>query len=148
MVPHDPKEEFARRLNAALDAAGVPPKGRGRQVTVAKMFGVSQKGARKWLVGEALPTTKRIALIAKRLGVRGEWLLTGQGPMRPGGEDALEGGKRVVSEHTMPVEWTSTVSGPVQEAVRGIVETAEKDPDTAEEIADVVLTILRHKRKG
>ena len=64
-----------------MDRAGVPPKGKGRQVIVGKMFGVSQKGARKWLEGEAIPDTKRIPEIAKKLGVRGEWLLTGMGSM-------------------------------------------------------------------
>ena len=82
MVTSNPKEEFSRRLNKALDLAGIPPKGRGRQVAVAKMFGVSQKGARKWLEGESIPDTKRLPEIARRLNVRGEWLLTGQGPMR------------------------------------------------------------------
>lgn len=82
MLAVDPRVLFARRLNEALDGAGVPEKGKGRQVKVAKMFGVSQKGARKWLEGEAIPNTKRIAQIAARLEVAGEWLLTGQGEMR------------------------------------------------------------------
>lgn len=43
------------------------------------MFGVSQKGARKWLEAEAIPDTKRIPQIADRLGVTAEWLLTGRG---------------------------------------------------------------------
>lgn len=47
------------------------------------MFRVSQKGARKWLEGEALPRLSRIPQIAGKCGVNGEWLLTGQGPMRP-----------------------------------------------------------------
>jgi hypothetical protein len=79
-------KSFAGRLNYALDQlppeSRPPEKGRGRQAFVAKMFRVSQKGARKWLEGEALPRTTRLAAIARRCGVNGEWLLTGQGPMR------------------------------------------------------------------
>lgn len=87
----NPNTAFSQRLNIALDVAGVPPKGSGRQIVVAKMFGVSQKGARKWLEGEAIPNTKRLPEIARKLGVRGEWLLTGQGPMRtaPPGPEVL-----------------------------------------------------------
>ena len=39
----DEKLLFAERLNHALDIFGIPPKGKGRQITVAKMFAVSQK---------------------------------------------------------------------------------------------------------
>jgi transcriptional regulator with XRE-family HTH domain len=78
---------FAARFNHALDelppGMRPPGKGNGRQQFVARMFRVSQKGARKWLEGEAIPRTARIASIAKRCGVNGEWLLTGQGAMRP-----------------------------------------------------------------
>lgn len=78
---------FAGRFNQALDELppGVRPprKGAGRQQFVARMFRVSQKGARKWLEGEALPRLARIPQIAGKCGINGEWLLTGQGPMRP-----------------------------------------------------------------
>jgi transcriptional regulator with XRE-family HTH domain len=77
MVTHDARPDFAARLNHALDRAGVPPKSRGRQSAVGKMFGVSQKGARKWLEGEAMPDTRRLPGIAQTLGISAEWLLTG-----------------------------------------------------------------------
>ncbi|MFT4048001.1 MAG: hypothetical protein QM661_15100 [Solimonas sp.] len=80
-------QTFAARFNQALDelpARQRPPhKGAGRQNFVAQMFHISQKGARKWLEGEAMPRLSRIPQIATRCGVNGEWLLTGQGPMRP-----------------------------------------------------------------
>lgn len=79
----DSARAFADRLNLALDKARVPQKGSGRQKHVAQMFGVSEKGARKWLEGEGWPDTKRIPEIAAALNVFGEWLLTGQGPMSP-----------------------------------------------------------------
>lgn len=47
------------------------------------MFGVSQKGARKWLEAESIPDTKRIPQMAARLGVSAEWLLTGREPLNP-----------------------------------------------------------------
>ena len=77
---NDPNTLFARRLHTALDKAGVVG-GRGRQTAVGKMFGISQKGAAKWLRGEGMPKIQRIKEIADRLQVRGEWLLTGSGTM-------------------------------------------------------------------
>lgn len=77
------EKRFSERLNKALDEIGVPPKGKGRQTTVAKMFGVSQKGARKWLEAEGMPEPKRLEQIAKKCGVNIEWLWGGRGPMRP-----------------------------------------------------------------
>ncbi|MFO1351882.1 MAG: S24 family peptidase [Gammaproteobacteria bacterium] len=75
-------KDFAMRLNEALDDKDLPSKHAGRQVLVAKMFGVSQKGARKWLEGIGYPTTHRAREIAKRLGVRYEWLMSGIGEKR------------------------------------------------------------------
>ena len=76
------RREFSERLNEALDDLGVPTKARGRQTTAARLFGVSQKGVRKWLEGEGLPHTKRIGRIAHKANVRQEWLLFGLGPKR------------------------------------------------------------------
>lgn len=75
------KKAFSKRLDHALDLFGVPPKGKGRQVMVGKMFGVSQKAANKWLEGISLPDTMRIAVIAEKLKVNVEWLTYGRGPM-------------------------------------------------------------------
>ncbi|HKJ87575.1 MAG TPA: helix-turn-helix transcriptional regulator, partial [Gammaproteobacteria bacterium] len=80
------RDQFSERLNEALDSAGIPAKGKGRQTKVGKMFGVSQKGARKWLEGEAIPATARIREMAARLNVSAEWLLTGHGSMERGTE--------------------------------------------------------------
>lgn len=86
------KIAFAKRLDHALDLFGVPPKGKGRQVIVGKMFGVSQKAASKWLEGASLPDTMRIAEIAKELKVNVEWLTYGKGPINiesfPGFDDS------------------------------------------------------------
>jgi transcriptional regulator with XRE-family HTH domain len=76
---------FAKRFNLACDRAGIPAKGRGRQTAVATLFQVSQKGARKWLEGEAIPNTKRLPAMARLLGVTTEWLLTGDDPPLTGG---------------------------------------------------------------
>lgn len=78
-TPKNQKAEFSDRLNHALDLNHIPPKGKGRQVTLAKMFGVSQKGASKWLEGETYPDLQRIAVIAKKLNVNVEWLAYGTG---------------------------------------------------------------------
>ena len=80
MKTKDEKVEFSARLNLVLDYLGVAPKQKGRQQVVAKTFGVSQKGARKWLEGEAIPDTKRIPQFIdayKAARITGEWLFHG-----------------------------------------------------------------------
>lgn len=67
----------------------IPPKDHGRQVTLAKIFGVSQKGARKWLEGEGFPTTETAIKIATWAGVQFEWLMTGRMPKRSSDQDPL-----------------------------------------------------------
>lgn len=70
------KQAFAKRLNQALDAAGIS--GRGVQPKLAKMCGVSISGARKWLGGEAFPAREKWKQISNALGVDEEWLFLGR----------------------------------------------------------------------
>jgi transcriptional regulator with XRE-family HTH domain len=72
------KRAFSDRLNQLCDKAQIPPKGKNRQTIVAKRFGVSQKGARKWLEGEGLPTLEKAIEIAEEFGVAVTWLLQGR----------------------------------------------------------------------
>ena len=81
MAASTDKISFSKRLNHALDLYGIPPKGKGRQVTVGKLFGVSQKAANKWLEAISLPDISRIAVIANELQVNVEWLAYGTGPI-------------------------------------------------------------------
>jgi SOS-response transcriptional repressor LexA len=73
------RERFAGRLNEILDALAFPAKGKGRQVKLAAIFGVTQTAAAKWLNGEAIPTGGRLAEMAKLLNVSFEFLSTGRG---------------------------------------------------------------------
>ena len=75
--------EFATRFNEVCDDMKVPPKGKNRQAKVAQIFKVSQKGARKWLEGEGLPTLTRCVEIAKWGNVGLEWLVCGRGLKKP-----------------------------------------------------------------
>ena len=75
------KEEFAARLNLAMDKKNYPVRGRAR--ILSKEFGVSDKGAGKWINGDAIPETSKIPLIAAFLGISAEWLLSGVGDIQP-----------------------------------------------------------------
>lgn len=77
MVTKDEKQEFSKRLNAILDEAGFAPKGQNRQGLLGKEFDVSQKGARKWLEGEAIPAQKTLVKIADRFKVKAHYLRYG-----------------------------------------------------------------------
>lgn len=79
MVTKDEKEAFSKRFIAILDKANIPRKGKGRLRVLAKMFNVSDKGARKWIEGEAIPGIEKLIEIVAKLnetGVTVEWLLT------------------------------------------------------------------------
>ena len=60
MVTRNEKLEFSKRLNELLDEQHFRPKYKGRQEALAKLFDVSQIGARKWLEGEAIPKHEKI----------------------------------------------------------------------------------------
>lgn len=80
MVNNKMSQEFSNRLNQLLDAAKIAPHGKGRQLELAKLVNVSQVAARKWLVGEAIPTRPRAAEIAEKLNCSPTWLLYGENP--------------------------------------------------------------------
>ena len=66
---------FSQRLHEAMDAQGYSKRGRAR--ILSKEFGVSDKGAGKWLNGEAIPETSKIPVLAQFLKTNAEWLLSG-----------------------------------------------------------------------
>lgn len=87
MVSNDnDKQEFSNRFNAVLDAAGITKFNQGRQGALAKMFGVSGNGARKWIQGESIPRYEKLLDIVERFketGVCVEWLLSGEPKLSP-----------------------------------------------------------------
>jgi hypothetical protein len=80
-IDHE-KAAFSARLNEICDEMNVPPKGQARQTTLARIFDVTQKGARKWLEGEGYPALDMARRIAVWSNVCIEWLLSGRGPKR------------------------------------------------------------------
>ncbi|MBF4248974.1 Cro/Cl family transcriptional regulator, partial [Vibrio anguillarum] len=68
-------ESFSERLNKACDDAGIPVRGRASYLQSNLPFKVSIAGIRKWLVGESIPDTKKLANISELLGVSVESLI-------------------------------------------------------------------------
>lgn len=79
--------KFSRRLHQALDFAGIPQKGMGRQSALVKMLAISHRVAKKWLDGEEFPPTSKMVKISSMLNVRSNWLFSGQGEMQNNDED-------------------------------------------------------------
>lgn len=71
---------FAVRVNTVCDILGIPPAGKNRQAVLGQMFGVTQKAARKWLVGEGFPDMAVCINMALKANVSFDWLMTGRGP--------------------------------------------------------------------
>lgn len=82
------REEFRQRLQAALRNAEYSP---DSPTQLAREFNVRFSGrpitvhaARKWLVGEAIPTQEKLRPLAQWLGVQPEWLRFGGGEEKAG----------------------------------------------------------------
>lgn len=78
------RSNFAKRLIEALAHAGLDDS----PTTLARYFNlhsdgdvISMHGARRWLLGESIPTQGHLHALAKMLGVSSAWLLLGQGAM-------------------------------------------------------------------
>ncbi len=75
------REDFSERLQQALRNAAYSPES---PTQLAREFNVRFSGrpitvhaARKWLVGEAIPTQEKLRTLAQWLGVPAEWLRYG-----------------------------------------------------------------------
>ncbi|WP_213306054.1 helix-turn-helix domain-containing protein [Paraburkholderia sacchari] len=128
----DEKIAFSERLNKVLDDVGFAPKGRGRQVQLGERMGVSQKGARKWLEGEAIPETVRLIEIAKKFGASFEWLATGRGDPYGGSEHPLPPLSQTASE-IMAVVDTLTESQK-KDLLAQITEQSKRNEQLLEEL--------------
>ena len=94
MNPSIERESFSERLQQALRNAEYSP---DSPTQLAREFNIRFEGrpitvhaARKWLVGEAIPTQEKLRTLAQWLGVPAEWL-------RFGGTDGYAGGDAITS---------------------------------------------------
>ena len=92
MNPSIEREGFSERLQLALKNADYSP---DSPTQLAREFNIRFEGrpitvhaARKWLVGEAIPTQEKLRTLANWLGVPAEWLRFGAGPAHPDGPAA------------------------------------------------------------
>lgn len=72
---------FATRMHEVCVELGIPP-GHGRQTALGKMFGVTAKAARKWLMGLSYPEMATAIAISLKAGVNVLWLLQGTPPKK------------------------------------------------------------------
>lgn len=91
MNPSIEREGFSARLQQALRNGNYSP---DSPTQLAREFNIRFEGrpitvhaARKWLVGEAIPTQEKLRTLAHWLGVPAEWLRFG-GDTEPTGEGA------------------------------------------------------------
>ncbi|CAN7150995.1 hypothetical protein [Massilia sp. LjRoot122] len=95
------RESFSERLQQALKNAHYSPDSPTR---LAREFNIRFEGrpitvhaARKWLVGEAIPTQEKLRMIAQWLGVPADWLRFGGAEHAAAGTEANGGGARFES---------------------------------------------------
>jgi len=95
------REDFSQRLQQALRKANYTP---DSPTKLAREFNVRFSGrpitvhaARKWLVGEAIPTQEKLRTLAQWLGVAADWLRFG-GEKDSSDENSSEGGSRFETE--------------------------------------------------
>ena len=79
----DIKIDFARRLHEALDTLHVDAHLAERKRFVARILDVTDRQVANYFLGQKLPSMENLAILAAKLGVSLDWLMTGRGPMRP-----------------------------------------------------------------
>lgn len=75
------RAQFAERVKAALAARDIPVSATGLQRAFNAQnpeLAISVHAARKWLMGEAIPTQSRLRALADVLQISGTWLRFGE----------------------------------------------------------------------
>jgi hypothetical protein len=125
----DERMHFSERLKASLLAANLPlqPSAFARAFNArADGAAVTVHAARKWLVGDAIPTHEKVVVLAVWLGVNPSWL-------RYGNSEAGEVVEDVIPE--------ASISTPALALMNDIMSP----PDPARRtIRDIVDAFLRH----
>jgi hypothetical protein len=75
------RAKFAARMAEVCADLGIEP-GHGQQAALGRLFGVTPKAARKWLMGEGFPEMAMALRICEKADVNVNWLLQGVGPKR------------------------------------------------------------------
>lgn len=155
LIDTDMAPNVSKRINIALDSIPVIPKGRGRISAASQLFGETQHSVRLWLVKNAdgkigMPDIKKIPNVAKILDVNIEWLLTGEGEMRPASstpdiidKEACGNVIRFIHEDLMPMGFydlaihkQDTIFGLIYETIKG------SKSDLSDEFKAFVFTTL------
>lgn len=75
------EQTFWDRVLEALKDRGIVA---AQQTHVASLVKIKQPSVAEWANGDTLPSMKNARVLAEKLGVNVEWLLTGRGEKRPG----------------------------------------------------------------
>lgn len=127
------REDFSERLQLALRNADYSP---DSSTQLAREFNIRFSGrpitvhaARKWLVGEAIPTQEKLRTLAQWLGVPAEWL-------RFGGEQTASG---------VAVDPTSRFESADVKLIADLQRLDEHNQSIAREIIRMLVRMNRHK---
>ena len=118
------REDFSSRLQQALRNAAYSP---DSPTQLAREFNVRFPGraitvhaARKWLVGEAIPTQEKLRTLAQWLGVPAEWLRFG-GATMPGQASDTDQAPRFESEDVKLITDLQRLDGHYRTIAREII---------------------------
>lgn len=110
------RQEFARNLNAQLNAQEAPKRGRPEWLRGKIGRIVSRESCRKWLAGEDMPDQTNMSILIESLGLNEQQLRIGRwSPPPPGSQD-----ERLAK---LTKSWPS-LPDKVQNAIMAVLETA------------------------
>lgn len=119
------REHFSQRLQQALRNADYSP---DSPTQLAREFNVRFSGrpvtvhaARKWLVGEAIPTQEKLRLLSQWLGVSAEWLRFGSKQPSDADGSHADGGPHFESADVRMLTELQSLSEPDRKLAREFI---------------------------
>ncbi len=103
VYPVNRATQFANRLNKACDEQGIPVRGRAGYIRSHLPYDLSVVAIRKWLNGDSIPDTKRLADIAAIVGSTVEELLNISTHSTSSASDVIAGAYRPSLLNKVPI---------------------------------------------
>jgi hypothetical protein len=128
----DPKKTFAKRLRAAMEAAGY----QARPSVLEREFNIRHwgkpmtlHGVRRWLLGETMPRNDKIVVMANWLGVTPESLGFGESNMTQAEEPRKPWGSDIGYQDRELLQALMSLPVPQRRVVREVIMTFARDAE-------------------
>ena len=119
------------------------------QQELGKAAGVTKSAVSQWERGSTAPERNALLALLRAYGISPDWVITGQGPMRPELSEALAAGRAGITGTVRPDAVRSLQPPDLKTLMESLSEELERaPPEVREAVGRLLLTYAREPAQG